>query len=234
MAILKSPFFKLSGTVGNLVFKEIEGEQHVHAAPCKRNITSEKVKGTISKFRVIQNLYRALCGTKKVSGSDNLKTLWRRAFPQRKPLNSFFTKENFGVVNSSEDYYNVRISPTENCFAFPGCELRYENEELDLVIPKMETTLGLNPDTENYIEAAGFISLKESTLPDGKNCLSNLLSKMQAVKFNEELHFNLDFSSNLKFSNYTKVEIFLILITLTEKNNPVRTSVKKIFELSLS
>lgn len=231
MAELNGTFGELNGTIGNLVFKKIEGKQIVQAAPSGRNIVSEPVLATISRFRVINDAYSGICGIKSDPGSKDIRILWRRAYPRRLPLNSFFTKVNSEVIYSIADISKVILSPTENCFPFPACQLIRDDLKFRLVI-QLDATLELNPDTENYIEAAGFACMTDPLYKGVKPIImKNIISDLHRIEFNQELVIPLSTKITNDVPKYNKIDFYLVLITLTEKDNPVRTSVKKILPM---
>ena len=232
MGFIKS-IFNVKGKVGNIVFKEDDGRLIIQAAPHRRTVQSEKLKASNSAFGIVQSLYKV------VTASNDLKQLWRKEFPKRKGLNTFFIQKNRTFIRSDADVPNVLMSPKDNIFEVPGCEFSYENKDLILRIPKLDASIGLNPHTENFIEAAGFIHMynrKESY--SEPFAFRSVHSGLAEVQYSSDIILTLGrlehkFESYQNMKAYENLDVFLVLISLTEADQPVRTSQKMRFPLLL-
>lgn len=216
----------ITGKLGNSYFRQVDGQTILSSAPNRTCEFSEKEVANHNRFGMLQEL------SSVVFNVEDLKKIWRNQYPKRRGLNTFFIQKHNGLFNSASDIPNIFISPATNFVIDPECVLYWGEENfLNLKIPVMNPAAGLNPNTENFIKAAGFFYLYNPVADMPPYSFSIIETEQAEVQYTNDIIFSLGQISPItgfyhSIASYHNVDVYIVLITLTDKDMPVKASQK--------
>jgi hypothetical protein len=213
MAILTSSLGNLSGKVGNLVFRVINGKNYVSKAPGKQ-------KGTISPERKSSAIKFGATG--KIAAAINsvpeLQDIWKKQFKTKKSVFTKIFKSIYGQMTGKDFNKSGSILPVRG-FPIKGLVTTGRNNIFVEADAPGENS-GITEVTEKFIQAAGIIVFKEPvncTVPETK--VSDIVSwPPQELRLYEPqlFCFVLNSEQQQEMQSYGKKEYHIHLVTRDE------------------
>jgi hypothetical protein len=219
--LVGGPFGGVSGKMGDVVYKNRNGNTIVCARPRERiSPLSELEIGLHAKF--------GLAG--KISGAINsiaiLKQIWKPTYKNGLSSYNVIFKNNYKIVNIKNIRGPVLIAPvfgfnlTEPSIKVGGAKVVIECEPMDI-------GSGFDTKAEKFVIAAGVIVL-EKPLAERIPSYDVLPFKSLKQTFNpkEALRTVIDITGGplRLFQSYGLNKVYAVLVTTDETGNPVRYS----------
>ena len=212
MARLKKTVLgRLSGAVGDIVFREKNGKNFVglRAASFIPGTDTGSIERR-SKFYLSTQL------ASTINSNPKLKSIWLQSISPKKNAYNLLIKANYGNLTSGNISDFIKIVPKFG-FNIKPKGITIGDTLVQVVIEAIGENSGIDPSIEINFQLAAIIYLSnptdESVKP--KDFLS-LLSGIQSLKLNEEYTFDINLSNQSAFlvNKYQDRKGFFSLLTL--------------------
>lgn len=219
MATLKKTILgRLSGTVGDLVFRNKKGRNFVSSKPASFNAPSDEASlerrarfGLTIKFAT------------SVGSIPELKEIWRTYKPSRYTTHNFIIKENYPLI-THEGISNAAMIVPPNGFLNDFDSINVSQSNLTVEYTAIGNELGIDPLVETNFRLAGIIFLS-SPVDSSFQPYSfiSVISGPVPVDLNEPLVFTAPFSAQQSelVSKYQTRKAFCTVISFTAENKIV-------------
>ena len=211
----------VSGTIGPVVYKQIGKTQYVAKKP------NSFIPGTdpASIFRRDQCAFVGKLSS-KIYSIDIIKKLWSPAVKNQSRIYQRIWTDNYHAANCGNLDIPAKLAPVAN-FIVSNPSFLFEEKSFRLKTDPLGTSSGINPAKEKFIIPAGVIVLKEpKSLAVSPLDIIPFKGKNEILDLSSELNINIELPTpeDLKYMYYQFRKCYLILITLDENENPVRSS----------
>ncbi len=227
MAKLKKQIIgKISGALGDIVFREYKGSNIASLRPTNINISYDpSAIFRRARFTMAAKLSKAL------RQSQEVKISWIFKTPQNLTTHSYMVQTNYQFVSDISVSDKFRFTPEKNFIAsLTSFDLR-ENE-INARLRPLTINSGIDNSVERKIKMFSVILLTNPVDPeDMAYTFLTLESEAAPLNFDEELDFTLPMSEldkALLTEDYQTRKSFNVVITLDENNRPVKYSDKLI------
>jgi hypothetical protein len=211
----------VSGTIGPVVYKQIGKTQYVAKKPVSF------IPGTdpASIFRRDQCAFVGKLSS-KIYSIDIIKKLWSPAVKNQSRIYQRIWTENYHTANCDNLDIPAKLAPAAN-FIVSNPSFLFGEKSFSLKTNPLGTVSGINPAKEKFIIPAGVIVLKEpKSLAASPLEIIPFKGKNEILDLNSELNINIELPTpeDIYYMHYQFRKCYLILITLDENENPVRSS----------
>jgi hypothetical protein len=223
MARIKSLLGKVSGAVGNFVFRNVKniGEANILA---KRPDDYTPAKDVASVQRRLR-FKLAVKLTKAIYSDPDLKALWAKAFPNERTL-SLITQRNYPLVQVPDMSGNVYLVPGIG-FSLGTTTKQILATQIKVDVDPIGTDNIINLAVESGVQLCAVIFLSQPTdLAMPAYDFIAFKSTVQELVLDAALHFtiNLNDTHRQLFDKYNNKTGFYVLLTFDENNQVIHYS----------
>jgi hypothetical protein len=221
MAIVNCVLGKLSGRVGDIVFRQRNGKTFASQAPRKREKPfNEGEKANHNKFAYVAKIASAL------NNHPVFKEIWKKIYPKKSsPYHKIF-KHIYKYIG--EDLSGIILITPDNGFSLLNPKIIIQQSQI-IMTTALECTAVMGNAAKKKILAAGII-----IIPENKNSLNpgmrtiNIQSDSQKIIFRRNLSFVLSLSERDRqlMEKGKKIKILLCLIIINKEGEPENYSLK--------
>ena len=222
MATLKKTVLgRLSGAVGDVVFRELNGKNFVGLRALSFVPGSDQ-----SSVERRSKFYLSTQLASTINSNFRLRSLWLRSIPSGKNVYNHLIKSNYSnlLYNNVGDL--VKIVPGFG-FSISSKGITISDTSVQVLTEAIGDNAGINPSVETKVQLAAIIYLSNPI--DGSVKLQNfmsLLSLAQDIKLNEGFTFEINLSNQnqLIIKKYQSRKGFFSLLTLNVDDEVVNYS----------
>lgn len=219
MATLKKTILgRLSGTVGDIVFRNKHGRNFVSSKPASFNAPSDEASlERRARFRL------SIKFASSVGSIPELKEIWRTYKPTRYTTHNFIFKENYPLI-THEDVSNAAMIVPSNGFINDFDSINVSQSNLRVEYTSIGSEPGIDPLVEVNLRLAGIIFLSSPVDPSSPPySFISVLSGPVPVDLIEPLVFTASFSAQQSelVSKYQTRKALCTVISFTAENKIV-------------
>ena len=222
MAQLKKTVLgKVSGAVGDIVFRERDGKNYIGLRP------DSFIPGTdpASVARRQRFLLTLKTGS-SINSIDKLKSLWKEVTPSGLSPFNYIVKTNYRFVSSTDLTNLLQLTP-DNGFGFAITDNYVDRTHVEVTINPIGSNAGINVALEPNIMMISLVFLTSPVdLSLAPYSLIAVSSASQATNLATELTIdtNLTNQQQQAFDKYQITKTFVALVTLDADGIPVHYS----------
>jgi hypothetical protein len=222
MAQLKKTVLgKVSGAVGDIVFREREGKNYIGLRP------GSFIPGTdpASVARRQRFLLTLKTGS-SINSIDKLKSLWKEVTPSGLSPFNYIVKKNYRFITSTDLTNLLQLTP-DNGFGFVVTDSNVDRVRIRVSIDPIGNNAGINSALEPNIMMICLVFLSNPVDPSmNVYALMSLTSALQHFDLVTPLNLdaNLTNQQQVVFDNYQVTKAFVALVTLDADGIPVHYS----------
>lgn len=222
MAMLnKSVLGKVSGALGDIVFRQRNGKNYISTRPGKGKHHGDPAQ------MLIRNRFKVSVQTASTMFINiELKNIWKMHTPPKKNYLNYCVQKTFPATSSNNLENIFSIVPTLGFSVEVNTKIIDQNG-VSLQTAPLGNNSGIDPLIETNIFAVGLIFLRDPVdTAVEKYSIINSVSEKQIINLNDPLSFTLPFTGIEKqiYERYQDVKAFVALITLNNEEFPVRFS----------
>jgi len=222
MARIKNQFLgNVSGFIGPVVYKIRGTTQYIASRP------DSFIPGTdpASVFRRDQIAYIGKLSS-KIYSIGIIKNLWKPKVKNHSYIYQKISAYNYHAANCNDLDIPPKLSPTQD-FIVSNPTFLFEEKSFLFKSDPIGASTVINPAIEKFILPVGVIVLKNPKSPASPPMeIIAFKGKNEILDLNSALNINIDITNpeDIKYVHYKFRKCYLILITLDENENPVKTS----------
>ncbi len=219
MATLKKTILgRLSGTVGDIVFRNKHGRNFVSSKPASFTAPSDE-ESLARRERFKLNIKFAAA----VTSLSPLKEIWRAHKPARQTVQNFIIKENYQHI-SHIDVGNTALVVPATGFITEFDAINLSSSNLLVELTAIGEGAGIDPLVETTLRLSAIIFLSSPVDSSSPNySFITVLSSPVPVNLQEGLVFNAPFSpvQTALFSQYQSAKPLCTIISFNAENKTV-------------
>lgn len=214
----KQALGKISGALGDIVFRNRKNTNYVATRPINYNIPQdiESINRRI-KFSYTSNFVSV------VNSVPELRVIWESYTPAEMLPHNYIFKSIYTRVNVDTPNAYTHILPDETIY-IPVEEPNVSNDRVEIITDIIGNNSGIDPNMEKQVVVAAVISLN-SPVDNQLNRyhLISLKSSVVNLNLDNPMRFQLDLNLRLieLLSQYNAKFLLYVIITLDAMGNPV-------------
>jgi hypothetical protein len=222
MAQLKKTVLgKVSGAVGDIVFRERQGKNYIGLRP------DSFIPGTDpASVARRQRFLLSLQAGSTINSFPQLKSLWSEIAPPGLSAFNYIVKTNYRFVTSTDLSNLLQLTP-DNGFGVIITDNYTDRTHVEITIDPIGTNAGINTVLEPNIKMVSLLFLSGPVdLNVYPYSFLGVSSVTQATNLATELTFDANLTNQQQqiFDKYNTIKTFVALVTLDADSNPVHYS----------
>lgn len=224
MANLKKQVLgRVSGTLGDMVFRERDGKNVVSLRPSSFNTPQDPASiARRGKFRMAVKLAAS------INSNPQLKTIWKPATPSGLSVINNLVKTNY-VNASPDDINNTMLLVPSGGFGIAPVSVDKTADQIVIELQAIGTASGIDTGIEKKLRLLMILFLKSPVIVENTApyAFISLSSGILNTSLTVPLSFTALFMSNqtLLFNQYQESKVFFALVTLNEQEDLIRHSI---------
>jgi len=217
----KSVLGKVSGTVGDITFRQRRGKNVISVRP-KSFMPGDDIPSVERRARFALSAKLA----QAINSLAPLRTIWVDETPPDMSPYNYMIGVNFSLVGVNGITNLTTISPSIG-FPSEATSIVIATDSVAVVMKPIGTSAGIDATKEPTIRLVSILSLTKPTLPTlDANRFVALMSPEQASVLDTALSFDIvpGSTESQLIANYQEKKALCALITLSPEKNPVRYS----------
>ncbi|MBK9099392.1 MAG: hypothetical protein IPM14_15005 [bacterium] len=212
---------KISGAIGDLVFRERDGQNYLATRPSSF-MPGDDAASVARRARFALSVRTS----SSINGIPELKALWLIGTPAGVSAFNYILKTNYSYVNSTDVTNLLKIVP-DNGFGIALTGNTVNNTSVQAIIDPIGVKAGIDPMRETHLmmTCVEFLSnpIDESV---SAYSLIGLSSEKVPTNLNIPLTFNAELTSQqtLLYDKYQDRKVFIAILSLDAEGNPVHYS----------
>lgn len=219
--LTKTVLGRISGRVGDVVFRQLDGKNYVSSRPGSYPVTDDPViLGRRSNFGLTIGFASA------VNSIEALQGFWKPFAPQGFSAYNLMCSKNYPFIDKGVIGDRAMIVPALG-FEATATSIDLTNTQLSAVIAALGQGTGIDDNIEANMHLAAVVHLSSPQVDlDEPNEMLALLSASQPVDLLNPLTFNipLDNIEGQLFDAYQVNKVFAALYTVDATGTPIRFS----------
>jgi hypothetical protein len=217
----KTVLGKISGAIGDIVFRERDGLNYISTRPNSFMPGSDPV--SVARRERFALAVKTSVSINKI---PELKFLWSTVKPAGKSVYNYIFKSNYKFISSTEVTDLLKIVP-DNGFGVSLTGNTVNNTSVEAIVSPLGVKSGINLVTETQLKMACIVFLSNPVDESvGAYSLLSLVSENVPMTLTNPVTFNAELTSqqSLIFDKYQTYKVFIAVLTLGALGNPVHYS----------